>query len=47
MSVHDFQNICEIMLMAVGIKTASDLTMKFTTLYKRSQQLLLKQFHYY
>ena len=46
MCVPDFQIICEIMLMSVGFKTASDLTKKFTTLYSRCQQLLSKQLHY-
>jgi dynein heavy chain len=46
MCIPDFQIICEIMPMAEGFKTASQLTKKFTTLYSRCGQLLSKQRHY-
>ena len=44
MCAPDFHIICEIM--AEGLKIASPLTKKFTTLYSRCQQLLSKQLHY-
>jgi dynein heavy chain len=46
MCIPDFQIIYEIMLMAEGFKTVSQLTKKFTTLYLSCKQLLSKQRHY-